>query len=55
MVQKLQEEEFNEKPFVIVDGGMASENNLKELRKLGFDYIVVGKRPTRIAYEKGIC
>jgi len=52
MIQKLQGEKLSDKPLVIVDGGIASEENLQGLREQGFDYIVVGKRPTRIAYEK---
>lgn len=52
MIQKLQGEETGDKPFVIVDSGIASEDNLKGLVERGFEYIVVGKRPTRVAYEK---
>jgi len=35
------------KPVVIVDGGMASNANLKALRERGYDYIVNGKRQSR--------
>jgi transposase len=31
---------------------MASQENLKQLKDNGYDYIVTGKRPSRIAYEK---
>lgn len=37
---------------VMVDGGMASDENLRQLRLEGYDYIAVGKRPTRLAYSK---
>ncbi|MCF6177220.1 MAG: transposase [Victivallaceae bacterium] len=35
------------KPVVIVDGGIATQKNLEFLRTNGFDYIVNGKRTTR--------
>jgi transposase len=41
-----------ESPLVVMDSGMASEENLLELRKLGWDYITVKKRPSRLAYDK---
>jgi transposase len=50
MIHQLKKDQ--EHPLIILDSGLASENNLKELRENGFDYIVVGKRPARIAYEK---
>ncbi|MCP4652586.1 MAG: IS1634 family transposase [Candidatus Omnitrophica bacterium] len=53
MVQKLQErQKKTEKPLIILDSGFSSEENLNQLQKEGFDYIVVGKRPIRLAYEK---
>ena len=39
------------KPLIALDSGFASEENLKEITRRGFDYIVVGKRPTRLAYK----
>jgi len=35
------------KPVIIVDGGIATQKNLAYLRANGFDYIVNGKRTTR--------
>ncbi len=35
------------RPMVIVDGGIATRDNLEFLRKCGFDYVVNGKRTTR--------
>lgn len=53
MIQKLEQAEKSpQKPLIILGSGLASENNLAQLRECQFDYIVVGKRPTRIAYEK---
>lgn len=56
MVQQLDARASNsdnrEPPLVIVDSGMASERNLAQLRREGFDYIVVGKRPTRLAFDE---
>lgn len=37
----------NNKPVVVVDGGIATQNNLEFLRENGFDYVVNGKRTTR--------
>ena len=50
MIHNLKKDEG--KPLIVLDSGLSSESNLKELRENGFDYIVVGKRPARIAYEK---
>lgn len=53
MVKALEsEEDSQEKPTIVFDSGMASEENLKALRDSGYDYIAVGKRPTRLAYAK---
>ena len=38
------------KPVVVVDGGMASEKNLKALLEKGYDYTVNGKRQQRIKF-----
>jgi len=35
------------KPTVVVDGGMATKENLQKLAENGYDYIVNGKRQTR--------
>ena len=40
----------NSKPVVVVDGGMASEKNLKALIDKGYDYVVNGKRQQRIEF-----
>ena len=40
-----------EKPMIVIDSGFSGEENLQTLRKLGYDYIATGRRPTRIAYE----
>ena len=36
----------------LVDSGIASEENLSALVAHGYNYIVVGKRPTRMAYAE---
>ena len=40
-----------EKPMIVMDSGFSGEKNLKMLRDKGYHYIVIGKRPTRTAYE----
>ena len=53
MIEKLhRQKKTTKKPLIILDSGFASEDNLKQLIEQGFDYIVVGKRPTRIAYAE---
>jgi transposase len=49
MVESLRGDE--ERPLVVVDGGMATQDNLEKLTAAGYDYITVKKRPTRLAYE----
>lgn len=52
MVEGLESDERpNSSSIVIVDSGLASEENLKMLKSKNYDYLVVGKRPTRIAFE----
>ena len=50
MVESL--DPHQESPLVVMDSGMASEANLGALRKMGWDYITVKKRPSRLAYDK---
>ena len=40
------------KPVVVVDGGMATEDNLQELKKNGYDYVVNGKRQKRAQFAE---
>ena len=40
------------KPAVVVDGGMATEANLAELRERGYDYVVNGKRQKRAQFAE---
>lgn len=40
------------KPIVILDGGIATRENLKLLRKKGFSYLVNDSRRKRVRYEK---
>ena len=49
-VTDLEETGGSSKPVVIVDGGMATDKNLRTLRECGYDYIVNGKRKTRAAF-----
>jgi hypothetical protein len=49
-VADLQGTEGSGKPVVIVDGGMATNENLRQLRERGYEYIVNGKRQTRAAF-----
>ncbi len=42
----------DEKPVVVVDGGLATRDNLSELRRLGFDYLVNDKRARRGAWAE---
>ena len=39
------------KPMIVMDSGFSGEKNLEMLRNKGYPYIVVGRRPTRVAYE----
>lgn len=41
-----------DKPTVIVDGGISSKDNLKALRSAGFDYLVACRRQQRDQYEE---
>jgi len=53
MVQALRKRfPSDEKPTVIVDGGLSSEANLKTLRNAGFDYLVASRRQKRDSYEE---
>ena len=49
-VAGLEETGGTSRPVVIVDGGMATEENLNALRERGYEYIVNGKRQTRAAF-----
>jgi transposase len=40
------------KPTIVVDGGMATKDNLAELRNRGYDYIVNGKRQKRAQFAE---
>ena len=52
MIDALEQDNRNLfKPMIVMDGGLSGEENLQTLRKRGYDYISIGKRPTRIAYE----
>ncbi len=44
--------ECGSKPVVIMDSGISSKENLDMLKNEGFDYITVGKRPSRFAYSE---
>ena len=37
--------------IIIVDSGLASEENLKLLKSKNYDYLAFGKRPTRVTFE----
>ena len=41
-----------QRPLVVVDGGLATKDNLAELRRLGFDYLVNDKRARRGAWAE---
>jgi len=41
-------------PTVIIDSGFATKANLKMLKEKNFDYITVGKRPSRKSYNEEI-
>lgn len=43
-----------QKPLIVMDSGFCSEENLQMLREKGYDYIITGKRPTRIGYENDL-
>jgi hypothetical protein len=49
-VAGLEEAGGSSKPVVVVDGGMATDENLQALRECGYEYIVNGKRQTRAAF-----
>jgi transposase len=50
MIDQLNQNEPSKNAIIVVDSGIASEDNLKLLRTYGYHYIVTGKRPTRYAY-----
>lgn len=54
MIESLDSEtkptDITTKPTVILDSGFSSIENLCLIRDRGYEYIVVGKRPTRLAY-----
>lgn len=53
MVSSLREQfPCEEKPTVIVDGGISSNGNLKALRAAGFHYLVASRRQQRNQYEE---
>lgn len=52
MVEGLESDDRpNSSSIIIVDSGLASEENLKMLKSKNYDYLVVGKRSTRIAFK----
>jgi len=51
MIEQLGEKKKND-ALVVVDSGIASEENLLLLKEHGYHYIVAGKRPTRLTYLK---
>lgn len=44
-----------EKPVIVVDGGIATADNLKYLREKGYHYIVAGKRQSRKDFYEDFC
>jgi len=38
--------------LIVIDSGIASAENLQMIKDMGFDYITVAKRPSRLAYEE---
>ncbi|MEM4720263.1 MAG: IS1634 family transposase [Candidatus Bilamarchaeaceae archaeon] len=56
MVEALQEQKgVSSKQVVVVDGGIATEENLKFLKDKGYDYIVAGKRQSRNDFYEDFC
>jgi hypothetical protein len=51
-VADLKETGDSSKPVVILDGGIATDGNLRTLRECGYDYIVNGKRQTRAEFAE---
>jgi len=43
------------RPVIVVDGGVASNENLEHLRKEGYDYIVTAKRQSRSNFQEDFC
>jgi transposase len=43
------------RPVIVVDGGVASNENLEHLRKEGYDYIVTAKRQSRSNFHEDFC
>lgn len=43
------------KPVVVVDGGIATDENLKYLRDQGYHYVVAAKRQSRNAFHEDFC
>ena len=53
VIEDLDQKGLNQKPTIILDSGFSSEENLRMLTQRGYEYIVVGKRPGRLAYAEG--
>ncbi|MBI5418209.1 IS1634 family transposase, partial [Candidatus Poribacteria bacterium] len=51
-INELKKDIFDETPTIIVDAGMSSEINLKEIKAAGFEYIVMLKRNMRENYSE---
>lgn len=50
IVTDLAKNEIN-KPVICMDSGISTKENLAIIKELGFEYITVGKRPSRLAYH----
>lgn len=51
-VEGLQDTAGEGKPVVVVDGGIASESNLRSLKEKGYEYVVNGKRQSRAEFAE---
>lgn len=47
--------DMSPKPVVIVDGGIATNENLEYLKASGYEYIVAGKRQSRAEFFEDFC
>ncbi len=48
-------DEMPSRPTVVVDGGIATEENLQYLKDNGYEYVVAGKRQSRSEFHEDFC
>jgi hypothetical protein len=47
--------DISSRPVIVVDGGIATAENLEYLRANGYEYVVAGKRQSRNEFYEDFC